>query len=254
MNKRLAFALLVAFAATSAHAQSRGHGGGGRGGHGGGGHAVQRGHASGGGYRGGGAVARQPRPGGYYGHGYGQGHGRYGGYYGHGRGYYGHGHGYYGHGHRHYGYYPYYGYSPYYAYAGWPYGYGFGLGIGFYYGNGYGYASYSAPYAQVAYGGSYGRPAPAEAEEPADRGQSRIESTTDVGELRLQVGPEDAVVYVDGEFRGIASELVAVRLAPGRHRVEVVRPGYATAEREVHVGRGASASLRIELTPEVERR
>lgn len=248
MNKRLAIALLVAFAATSAYAQSRGHGGGSRGGHGGGGYAVPRGHASGGGHWGGGAVARQPRPGGYYGGGYGHGHG---GYYGHGRGYYGH---------RHYGYYPYYrpyyGYSPYYAYGGWPYawGYGVGLGIGFYYGNGYGYASYSAPYAQVAYGGSYGRPAPAEAEEPADRGRSRIESATDVGELRLQVGPEDAVVYVDGEFRGIASELVAVRLPPGRHRVEVVRPGYATAEREVHVGRGASASLRIELTPEVERR
>ncbi len=251
MNKRFAVALLITFAATSAHAQSRGHGGGSRGGHGGGGYAVPRGHASGGGgHGGGGAVARQPRPGGYYG-GYGHGHG---GYYGRG-GYYGHGHGYYGH--RYYGYYPYYrpyygGYYPYYGYGYWPYAYGVGLGIGFYYGNGYGYASYSSPYAQVAYGGSYGRPA--EAEEPADRGRSHIESTTDLGELRLQVGPEDAVIYVDGEFRGIASELVAVRLAPGRHRLEVVRPGYATAEREVQIGRGASASVRIELEPEAVRR
>ena len=61
------------------------------------------------------------------------------------------------------------------------------------------------------------------------------------------MGPGDASVYVDDEFRGLASRLVGVRVMPGPHRVEVVRPGYAVAQREVHVGRGATASVQIDL-------
>jgi len=67
------------------------------------------------------------------------------------------------------------------------------------------------------------------------------------GRLQLQVEPEDASVYVDGAFRGTAREASSLRLAVGRHRVEVVRPGYRTAENEVDVPEGDTTRLRVIL-------
>lgn len=55
------------------------------------------------------------------------------------------------------------------------------------------------------------------------------------GFVDLQIEPADASVYIDGEFYGKASQLSRVELAPGRHRIEVVRPGYKTEEAEVEV-------------------
>jgi len=37
------------------------------------------------------------------------------------------------------------------------------------------------------------------------------------------------------------------RLPAGRHRVEIVRPGYRTEEREVEVRAGETAQLEVEL-------
>jgi hypothetical protein len=67
------------------------------------------------------------------------------------------------------------------------------------------------------------------------------------GRLRLSVRPEDASVYVDGAFRGSAREATSLRLPPGRHRIEVVRPGFRTLEREVDVVPGETTDLTIEL-------
>ena len=69
----------------------------------------------------------------------------------------------------------------------------------------------------------------------------------DAGTLRLDVTPPDASVYVDGEFRGAGRRLENLRLAPGRHRIEVVRPGYRTVEREVDVRPGEISRVEIEL-------
>jgi hypothetical protein len=55
------------------------------------------------------------------------------------------------------------------------------------------------------------------------------------GELALDIQPLDASVYVDGEFYGKASQLAHLELAAGRHRIEIVRPGYKTEETEVTV-------------------
>jgi hypothetical protein len=270
MKKSLAVTLLLVFAATSSYAQSRGgqsgggRGGGGNGGGGyrggsrgggghggGGGHAVARGHGPGRGYSG--AVARHPSPGrGYYSNGHGS-HGR--GYYGHGshygRGYYGRGYYGYGYGHRHsyyrgyYGYpyygYPYYGYG--YGYGYYPWAYGLGLGLSLSVGSGYVDAGYSA--SSVAEYPSSRQDEPAE--RYVERGERRNGDDAEMAELQFVVGPGDASVYVDDEFRGIASRLVSVRVMPGTHRVEVVRPGYAVAQREVHVGRAATASVQIDL-------
>jgi hypothetical protein len=67
------------------------------------------------------------------------------------------------------------------------------------------------------------------------------------GRLRLNVRPSDASVYVDGAFRGDGREASSLRLPPGRHRIEVVRPGYRTVEREVEVTAGQSTDLSIDL-------
>jgi len=73
----------------------------------------------------------------------------------------------------------------------------------------------------------------------------------DRGRVRLApvVRPDDASVYVDGEFKGAARQVHSLELPPGRHRIEVVRPGFRTEERDVDVDRdsGAGSELVIEL-------
>jgi hypothetical protein len=68
-----------------------------------------------------------------------------------------------------------------------------------------------------------------------------------LGQLRLRVEPPDASVYVDGAFRGSGREAGALRLAPGRHRIEVVRPGYRTADQEIEVAPGETTQLSVTL-------
>lgn len=66
--------------------------------------------------------------------------------------------------------------------------------------------------------------------------------------VRLDLKPADASVYVDGEFRGSGRRVETLRLAPGRHRIEVVRPGYRTVEREIDVRPGDNTRVEIELS------
>jgi hypothetical protein len=238
--------LLLVFAAASASdAYADGRSGGGRGGgragghagrspgayagprssHGGGGQAVPRGSVVPGHVRPPtGAQLRHPRAGtgtgGYpYGHRY---HGRYP-YYGH---------------YRPYGYYPYRGY---YSYPG----YGLpGLGLSFFFGGGYPAPYYTSPYYYAAppssgvayYGGAGGGYAPAPAPEPAD-----------AAVLLLEIVPEDASVWIDGEFAGPARELGRVTVPPGRHHIEVVRPGFRSHAEEVDLQPESVSTLRIEL-------
>jgi hypothetical protein len=67
------------------------------------------------------------------------------------------------------------------------------------------------------------------------------------GRLRLTVRPADASVYIDGAFRGSGREAAQMSLPPGRHRVEVVRPGFRTIERDVEIAPGDTSDLTIEL-------
>ena len=82
--------------------------------------------------------------------------------------------------------------------------------------------------------------------EPRDRGYEGRDDGDTAG-VRLQVSPRDASVYVDGEFRGSGRQSSNIRLRPGRHRIEVVRPGFRTVEREVDVQPGRSADLEFDL-------
>ena len=67
------------------------------------------------------------------------------------------------------------------------------------------------------------------------------------GLLTLNVSPADASVYVDGRFVGAARQTGELELRPGRHRVEVVRPGFRTAERDVMVETGRTQALSLDL-------
>jgi hypothetical protein len=230
----------LALAAQPALAQHGGHGGGHPGG-GGAGRAVPRG---GGGYHpGGGAQARHPQAGtGSYYHG-----GYYGGHYGR-YPYYGYRHyPYYG-----YGYYPYYGHSSFY----------FGLSFGwpYYYGGWYPYAYpaygyYPGYYPSPSYGYGYDArqaPPPAGAEAPygSNHTCSALRangSEGDTGRVRLEVRPDDASVYVDDEFCGNASESRFLTLAPGRHSIEIVRPGFEVARRDADVVTGQTVDVLVEL-------
>jgi hypothetical protein len=205
------------------------------------------------------------------------------GYYGHG----GHGHGGYGYkGHRGYGYgykgyYPYY--NPYYygAYYNRPYFYG-SLYWGWPYYSSWPYYAWpyyaSVPYASVSYTSVpyssvyYGDPradaypeadvpsdyAPApeyddrssDTREPPPPDSGRSPDVTLLGEsgqLRLEVRPDDASVYVDDEFRGTARDARQLTLGVGRHRVELVRPGFAVERRDVEIVKGQRADLLVEL-------
>jgi PEGA domain len=67
------------------------------------------------------------------------------------------------------------------------------------------------------------------------------------GLLTLNVTPTDASVYVDGRFVGSARQTGELELRPGRHRVEVVRPGYRTAERDLTIESGRTQALSLDL-------
>jgi hypothetical protein len=103
--------------------------------------------------------------------------------------------------------------------------------------------------------GVVGAPEPAESYAPPTRETQREEaqeseeapSATRAGELHLIVKPADAAVYVDGAFRGNADDVAELGLPPGKHRIEVVRPGYVTFERDIVLGPGQTVEQRAEL-------
>jgi hypothetical protein len=82
---------------------------------------------------------------------------------------------------------------------------------------------------------------------PAPRGGDQP-YRPDSGRVRLDVRPPDASVYVDGQFQGPAGDVGELILPPGPHRVEVVRPGFRTEERDVQVEPRSARTLTIELS------
>ena len=71
------------------------------------------------------------------------------------------------------------------------------------------------------------------------------------GRVRLLVEPADAVVYLDGRLLGSGEELARLHhglmVDPGRHEVQVVRPGHETTVREFDIGVDEDIELRVEL-------
>jgi hypothetical protein len=210
-------------------------------------------------------VAQQRHPRAGYGSGYGYSHG--GGYgHGYGGGSYRGGHSYYGHGsyRPYYGHRRYYPYSPYYSsyypygYSYYPYSYApyygsYWPGVSLSFGWGYGSSGYDASddYRSPVYSVGVAEPYAAARDDggasppPVRDAVRSYEGPT--GRVRLEVRPDDTSVYVDDEFRGTAREARILRLPPGRHAIELVRPGFTIEHREVTVVSGGSQDVLVEL-------
>lgn len=71
------------------------------------------------------------------------------------------------------------------------------------------------------------------------------------GSLRLRIVPMTAALYLDGEFLATGGELgqlvQPVALSPGRHRLDVIAPGYHAVQQEVVVDPGETREIEIEL-------
>jgi hypothetical protein len=127
-------------------------------------------------------------------------------------------------------------YYYYYPRRWYPYGYGaFGLGY-FYYDpyTWYSYDPYYRPHAYYRYG-TY---------------DSYYYAT---GELRLQVRPHQAEVYVDGYFAGHVDDFdgmfQGLRLEEGGHTIEIVAPGFEPLVFDVRILPGRKTTYRGELRP-----
>ncbi len=76
-------------------------------------------------------------------------------------------------------------------------------------------------------------------------------SSSSGAHLRLSVEPEDASIYLDGQFIGTGSDISLLQaglpVAPGTHRLAVVRPGHRAVEKEFDVKAGGDIELDIEL-------
>ena len=130
---------------------------------------------------------------------------------------------------RHY-YYPYYASYYYYPRHLYPYGYG-AFGLGYFYYDPYVWAPVASFYYNgYNYGYGYGNP---------------------IGELRLQVRPRDAEVYVDGYYAGEVDDFDGVfqslRLEEGEYRIEIVAPGYDSLEFDVRIQAGRKVNYRRDL-------
>jgi len=96
----------------------------------------------------------------------------------------------------------------------------------------------------TAYGtdGGYGTDGQQESYQPNSPGKTM---------MTFQVEPKDATIYIDGDYYGSVdgqnNNEIQVLLADGSHRLEVVRPGYATFSKDIQVNNTATHSLTIQL-------
>ncbi len=140
--------------------------------------------------------------------------GHHGGYYGgHHGGYYG------GHYGGYYGGYNYY--RPYWGYGYYPYSFG-------YYGY-YGAPNYYRPYSYGSYY-SYG-----------------------YGEIRLEIKPKTAKVYVDGDYVGVVDDYDGwwqrLNIEPGKHRIVVREAGFVPYTETVRLLPGNDNHIKIQMQP-----
>lgn len=75
---------------------------------------------------------------------------------------------------------------------------------------------------------------------------------TGVSRAHFSIWPEDAAVYLDGNFLGTGGEVsqlyAGLIIEPGEHLVEVVHPAFETEERAFSLERGGKIDLEIELS------
>ena len=73
------------------------------------------------------------------------------------------------------------------------------------------------------------------------------------GDVRLQVRPRDAAVYVDGYYAGIVDDFDGVfqrlTLEVGPHRIELEAPGFEPQSFDIYVDPTRTVNLRSDMRP-----
>lgn len=129
-------------------------------------------------------------------------------------------------------------YNYYYPRSYHPYGYG-AFGLGYFYYNPY---RWYPGYTTYRYYGNY---------DSYDSFYRRPFSTFDIGELRLDVSPRHAQVYVDGYYSGVVDDydgaFQGLKLESGAYRIEVTAPGYETLTFDVRISPGQKVRYQGDL-------
>lgn len=116
-----------------------------------------------------------------------------------------------------------------------PYGYG-AFGLGYFYYDPYRWGG-GPSYPGYGYGGGYY--------------SNRPYSSFDIGELRLDVSPRHAQVFVDGYYAGVVDDFdgafQALKLTSGAYRIDISAPGYETLTFDVRIDPGRDVRYRGDL-------
>jgi PEGA domain len=79
----------------------------------------------------------------------------------------------------------------------------------------------------------------------------RAQYPTVSAEVRLQIEPDRAAVFVDDQFAGHAHEFGgggrAMLLSPGKHRIKITLPGYQSFETEIEVRANQRYDIKTQL-------
>ena len=71
------------------------------------------------------------------------------------------------------------------------------------------------------------------------------------GEVRLQVSPDRAAVFVDGNYAGYVREFGGVKramlIAPGKHQIKIALPGYRDFETQITVVANQKVTVKTDL-------
>jgi len=71
------------------------------------------------------------------------------------------------------------------------------------------------------------------------------------GEVKLEVTPDRAAVFVDGKFAGYVHEFGGVKramlIAPGKHHIKIELPGYRSFENDITVEAKQKVTVKTEL-------
>ena len=81
----------------------------------------------------------------------------------------------------------------------------------------------------------------------------RAQFPTVTAQLKLQVTPDRAAVFVDDGFVGTVREFSgigrAMLVSPGKHRVKIALPGYQAFETEVNLLPKQKITIKTDLVP-----